>query len=130
MSWQGLEGHDAIVEQFRRGLAAGRLGSTFLFVGPEGIGKRSFAIKLAQSLLCESQRPLEPCGHCSSCVQVAAGTHPDVDFVAKPEDKSAIPLELLIGVRPKFPDPSVFSDSEDPISIDRKQVEAWHSPVQ
>ena len=97
MGWQGLQGHDAIVEQFRRSLAADRLGSTFLFVGPEGIGKRSFAIKLAQSLLCEAEQELDPCGSCTACTQVSAGTHPDVDFVAKPADKSTIPLELLIG---------------------------------
>jgi hypothetical protein len=29
--WQNLRGHDAIVEQFRRTLAAGRLASTYLF---------------------------------------------------------------------------------------------------
>jgi DNA polymerase-3 subunit delta' len=30
-------------------------------------------------------------------VQVGAGTHPDIDFVAKPSDKSYLPLELLLG---------------------------------
>jgi DNA polymerase-3 subunit delta' len=99
MSWQGIEGHDDVAEQFRRCLAAGRLASTYLFVGNEGIGKRLFAHKLAQSLLCE-RRPeeaLDPCGACPGCLQALAGTHPDVLTVAKPKDKSAIPLELLIG---------------------------------
>lgn len=99
MSWQGIEGHDDIVEQFRRSLLAGRLGSTFLFVGPEGIGKHTFALKLAQSLLCETSSipPLEPCGHCSACAQVVAGTHPDLDVISKPAEKSSIPIDLLIG---------------------------------
>ncbi len=35
MSWQGIEGHDEIVEQFRTRLKLGRLASTFLFVGPD-----------------------------------------------------------------------------------------------
>ncbi|HUY34410.1 MAG TPA: DNA polymerase III subunit delta' [Pirellulales bacterium] len=99
MSWQGIQGHDDVVERFRRGLERGRLATTFLFVGPPGVGKHAFALKLAQSLLCPAAPPerLEPCGHCPSCAQVAAATHPDVLRVAKPADKSEIPLALLIG---------------------------------
>lgn len=99
MSWQGILGHDAVVEQFRRALARGRLASSFLFVGPSGIGKRTFAEKLAQALLCpmRPEAALDPCGECPSCTQVLAGTHPDLLRVARPKDKSFLPLELLIG---------------------------------
>ena len=94
-----LRGHDSVLDRFRRTIRAGRLASTFLFVGPPGIGKRSFALQLAQGLLCE-RRPdeaLDPCGACPTCAQVLAGTHPDVVVVRKPADKNYIPLELLIG---------------------------------
>jgi DNA polymerase III delta' subunit len=99
MAWQGIEGHDAIAEHFRRSLRRGRLGSTFLFVGPPGIGKRLFAEKLAQALLCPNvpADKLAPCGQCASCLQVMARTHPDLYLVEKPADKSEIPVELLIG---------------------------------
>jgi DNA polymerase-3 subunit delta' len=97
--WQGIEGHDDVVEQFRRSLARGRLASTYLFVGPPGIGKHAFAQKFAQTLLCLSHPPeqLNPCGQCASCLQVMAGTHPDLIVVAKPAEKSEIPVQLLIG---------------------------------
>jgi DNA polymerase III subunit delta' len=99
MTWHGIIGHDAVVEQFRRALVRGRLASSFLFAGPPGIGKRTFAIKFAQALLCENspEQALDPCENCPACVQVVAGTHPDFQFVSKPGDKSFIPLELLIG---------------------------------
>lgn len=99
MSWQGILGHDGVVEQFRRALERERLASTFLFVGPEGVGKRTFALKLAQSLLCQTrpEESLDPCGTCPSCQQVQAGTHPDIAVVAKPPEKSFLPLDLLIG---------------------------------
>lgn len=99
MSWQGIAGHEEIVEQFRRSLARGRLATTFLFVGPEGVGKHSFALKLAQALLCQVRpaEELNPCGVCPACVQVAAGTHPDLLRVARPEGKAEIPVRLLIG---------------------------------
>lgn len=99
MSWQGIVGHDEVAECFRRALERGRLASSFLFVGPGGIGKRTFAFKLAQTLLCR-QRPeaaMDPCGECASCVQVLAGSHPDLEYVARPKDRSFLPLELLIG---------------------------------
>lgn len=103
MAWQGLEGHDDVVERFRARLARGRLAHTFLFVGPPGIGKRSFAVRLAAALMCQ-RRPaaeLDPCGQCASCLQIAAGTHPDLLTVSKPADKSFIPLELFIGPKEK-----------------------------
>ena len=99
MAWQDIEGHDTIVERFRNALRRGRLASTFLFVGPAGVGKRKFAEKLAQALLC-SQAPAEelaPCGACDACVQVLAHTHPDLYIIEKPQDKSTIPLSLFIG---------------------------------
>ncbi|MES1212945.1 MAG: DNA polymerase III subunit, partial [Singulisphaera sp.] len=102
-AWQGIEGHDDVVEKFRTSLARGRLAHTFLFVGPAGVGKRGFAVRLAAALLCR-ERPaaaLDPCGQCASCLQVAAGTHPDLLVVSKPADKSFIPLELLIGPKEK-----------------------------
>jgi DNA polymerase-3 subunit delta' len=102
MGWQGIQGHDDVVERFRRSLARERLATTFLFVGPPGIGKHTFALMLAKSLLCPSVTErlpgrLEPCGHCASCALVAAGTHPDLLRVAKPAEKSEIPVALLIG---------------------------------
>lgn len=101
MSWHGILGHDEVVEQFRRAMMRGRLASSFLFAGPPGIGKRAFALKLAQAMLCQTrpEQALDPCETCAACVQVSAGTHPDLEVVGKPDDKSFIPLELLVGDR-------------------------------
>jgi len=99
MAWHGILGHDDVVEQFRRALGRGRLASSFLFAGPEGVGKRTFALKLAQALLCGTrpEEAMDPCRQCPSCLQVQAQTHPDLYVVSKPPDKSFLPLELLIG---------------------------------
>jgi DNA polymerase-3 subunit delta' len=99
VAWQGIAGHDDVVEQFRNTLRRGRLASTFLFVGPAGIGKRAFAEKLAQALLCQAvpAEHLAPCGRCTSCLQVTARTHPDLAIIEKPADKSFIPLAKFVG---------------------------------
>lgn len=101
MAWQGIEGHDDIVDLFRCALNRNRLASTFLLVGPRGIGKRLFAERLAQTLLCSEHDATEmaPCGKCPACQQVRAGTHPDLLTIEVPEGKRILPVELFIGSR-------------------------------
>ena len=109
--WQNIQGHDPIVEQFRRAFARGRLAGSFLFVGPPGVGKRRFAFALAMGLLCKEQNNLNPCGVCDSCKLFGGlgctdldfdtapflSPHPDLYYVAKPPDKSFLPMEFLVG---------------------------------
>ncbi len=86
-----------MVESLRRAASQGRLPHAFLFVGPEGIGKHGFALRLAQALLCERvpEGELDPCGACPGCLQVMAGTHPDVLRVARPEDRQELPIRVI-----------------------------------
>lgn len=103
MQWADLLGHDQQQQWFRTALANRRLATSFLFVGPEGVGKRTFARLLAKSLLCRKTpaQDLNQCGLCEDCVQVDASTHPDLIEVSKPADKAFLPIELLIGEREK-----------------------------
>lgn len=98
-SWADLVGHANVHQWFSAALRNGRLAGSFLLVGSPGIGKRTAANLLARTLLCTRSDAVEmaPCGQCESCVQVHAGTHPDVVRVSKPADKSTIPLDALIG---------------------------------
>ena len=101
MSWQNVRGHDRQFQWFQQQYASGRLGSSFLFVGPSGIGKRTFARKLAQALLCDECQDglLVPCEACAACRQVTSFTHPDLLTVRKQDDKSVIQIKQLIGDR-------------------------------
>jgi DNA polymerase-3 subunit delta' len=49
-----------------------------LLAGPAGLGKRAFALRLVQGLLCQNARDGDACGECRSCLLFQAGTHPDV----------------------------------------------------
>jgi DNA polymerase-3 subunit delta' len=85
-------GHRRIQEALLNALAQGRLPSQFLFVGPEGVGKRRFAWGMAEVLLC--QRPPsqgQACGLCSSCIKIRGGFHENV-LLIEPE-KNLIKLE-------------------------------------
>ena len=99
MAWSQILGHDRNIQRFADSLQRNRLASTFLFVGPAGVGKRAFALKFAQGLLCESSADdsIDPCGQCPACQQVIAATHPDLIQISRPAGKAFIPVELFIG---------------------------------
>lgn len=63
-------------------LTAATLSHGYLFGGPQGVGKKSFARALARSLLCVTPKRtlLGWCGHCTGCTRMDAGTHPDFYF--------------------------------------------------
>ena len=82
-----LVGQERVVDQLSQaasaaaGLLRGEtaLGMThaWLFTGPPGSGRSVAARAFAAALLC----PDQGCGHCPSCHQVQAGTHPDLMLV-------------------------------------------------
>jgi DNA polymerase III subunit delta' len=96
MSWRRVRGHEAIVAAFQRIVAQGKLAHAYFFAGPPGVGKRLFALELARALLCEGAGgKLEACDRCPACIQVAAGTHPDLFVACRPEEKVELPIEAV-----------------------------------
>jgi DNA polymerase-3 subunit delta' len=96
MSWDRIRGHDDARHRLLAAYRQGRLGHAYLFVGPDGIGKRRFAVEFAKALLCEAPLgELSACDRCPACAQVEAVTHPDFALVRKPDDKLELPVELM-----------------------------------
>jgi DNA polymerase-3 subunit delta' len=61
-------------------LTPATLSHGYVFAGPAGVGKKTFALRLAQSMLCVTPKGslLGYCGTCSGCTRVAGGAHPDL----------------------------------------------------
>jgi DNA polymerase III subunit delta' len=96
MTGDRVRGHETIVKSFDSAWRRGRLGHAYLFSGPSGVGKYTFARELARALLCETPAGrLQACGKCAACALVDAGTHPDLFLAARPEDKVEFPIELI-----------------------------------
>ncbi|HTK38185.1 MAG TPA: DNA polymerase III subunit, partial [Pyrinomonadaceae bacterium] len=76
--FDNLIGNDNVKSIFRRLISNGRLPNSMLFTGPEGVGKKQFALELARALVC---REKTACGECSACARA------DVFAFPKPDDK-------------------------------------------
>lgn len=69
-----IVGHQEIIARLFQAQKSGRLPSTFLLVGPDGVGRKKFALALAQSLVCENrvtQFEVGACGQCGPCLRLA-----------------------------------------------------------
>ena len=67
--------------------------------GPRSIGKRTVAIRLAQTLLCTAEpRIAGGCGICLACRKVEHLTHPDLRLVTRLVDLDRDPDKKLIAI--------------------------------
>ncbi|MFQ5441315.1 MAG: DNA polymerase III subunit delta' [Thermodesulfobacteriota bacterium] len=87
MSFEDITGHAREKEILEKAISAGRVAHSYLFTGPEGIGKRSLAREFAGALNCAGSGA--PCGACEDCRLVRSATHPNLIEVW-PEDKDGV----------------------------------------
>ena len=65
-----------------------------LITSVSGVGLESVASSLCATLLCERDND-SPCGECSSCSRVSAGTHGDYRWVEVAEGKASIGVDQI-----------------------------------
>lgn len=64
-----LTGNEKVKDLLRRLKATQRIPNAVLFAGPEGVGKKQFALELARSVICHSPNEGEPCESCTACLR-------------------------------------------------------------
>lgn len=88
--------HEAEWRHFSDMLSHGRLPHALLLAGPKGVGKVSFAHRLACAMVCEHTSPSErPCGYCKACRLAASGTHPDIHWLEPEEEGKSIRIDAV-----------------------------------
>jgi DNA polymerase-3 subunit delta' len=94
MGFSAVLGHARQIEGLRLALHQERLHHAYLFLGPEGVGKRTIAGFLAQAIYCR-ERSEDFCGSCSDCVRVQKGNQPDVRTVEPALGKKEISIQQV-----------------------------------
>ena len=100
MPLRAMTGHRRLLELLARAIVRGTLPPSLVFAGPEGVGKRTAALALAQALNCERPVPfpdesgISGCGDCGACTRIARGVHADV-LVIEPGDSGTIKVDQV-----------------------------------
>lgn len=77
-TFAGLVGQAHVVKALTHALLENRLHHAYLFTGTRGVGKTTIARILSKSINCESGVTAEPCGVCSTCLEIDAGRFVDL----------------------------------------------------
>lgn len=107
LNWPIL-GNGHIVDFLAKSLAAGETAGTYIFTGPDNLGKTTVASYFAYSLLCHNRAKAKavPCGECPACRQHLleraekdednlASIHADFHLIKKEKDKKNISIEQV-----------------------------------
>lgn len=77
-TFSDLIGQETISHILSNAISQGKIAHAYLFSGPRGVGKTSSARILARAVNCEKGPIPEPCGLCSSCIEILEGASVDV----------------------------------------------------
>lgn len=105
--FDGLIGNEGVTELLKSEVDSPT--QAYLFIGPESVGKSTFAQRFAAALLCADDGSHDPQG-CRTCRLALSGTHPDL-VIVEPEGATSIGVEQARGL--------VSRASMAPIEADR-----------
>jgi DNA polymerase-3 subunit delta' len=80
MRFQDVLGHSKEINILKRAISSGRVAHSYLFAGPDGVGKRFTARAFVRAINCETpvggpdSGKLDSCGLCSSCMGIEEGS--------------------------------------------------------
>jgi len=94
MGFSQIVGHQKQVEIVRQALNHGRLHHAYLFVGMEGVGKKTIALDLAKAIHCSAAAG-DFCGECADCARIQDGNHPDVRIIEPLAGKKEISIQQI-----------------------------------
>jgi DNA polymerase-3 subunit delta' len=99
MMWD-LVGHGWAADLLSRHVAEGQVRHAYLVAGPDGVGKRTLALRFCQALHCTAPpSPGGRCGNCRACAQIESLKHPDVHEVARAEGESLLGIDSVRELR-------------------------------
>ena len=95
MSWNML-GHEWAANLLARHIAQDRLRHAYLITGPQGVGRRTLAVRLVQAVNCpQPSGPGVPCFECRTCRQIEEGQYADLNIIASEKPGGTIKVDQV-----------------------------------
>ncbi|MFH0856384.1 MAG: DNA polymerase III subunit delta' [bacterium] len=99
LNWQ-IIGHKNILNFFENSLNNGKIANSYLFYGPQNVGKTAVALQFIKILSCINKT--KPCEECINCKQIENGIFPDLIKIKREEEKSDISIDQVREMRERL----------------------------
>ena len=80
MGFADIKGQDRAINILKRAIANNHIAHSYIFHGPDGIGKKCAAMSFAMAINCTEDNG-DACGLCKSCRKISSGIHPDFTLI-------------------------------------------------
>ncbi|MDZ7798389.1 MAG: DNA polymerase III subunit [Patescibacteria group bacterium] len=88
-------GHKKVFDYFNKSIEKKKLSHAYLFLGPEGVGKKEAAVNFLRRIICQKKKNSAPCLKCQSCQIFRRKTSADFLEIKKKSDKKNISIEQI-----------------------------------
>lgn len=109
MSFENLIGNEEVKDILNKTIKNNKLTHSYMFIGPNGIGKTLFAKEFAKMILCESVEK-KPCHKCKSCLELENTNHPDL-IIIEPE-AGTLKIEKIRQMQEKVLEKPIISNKK------------------
>ena len=109
LDFDNIIGNENIKELLKSSIKTNNLVHSYMFVGPDGVGKKLFAEVFSKMILCENQD--DSCNTCSSCIRFNGNNHPDF-MVVDSEDGKSIKIGQIRLLQEKIAEKPIVSNKK------------------
>ncbi|RLD53919.1 MAG: DNA polymerase III subunit delta' [Bacteroidetes bacterium] len=76
-----IKGQEKAILILERSIKQNKIAQSYLFYGPDGVGKFTTALYFGMAINCHSIIDKRPCGVCNSCKKFLSFSHPDLVYI-------------------------------------------------
>lgn len=119
MNFNHIIGNEPIKQLLTKTIENNTYTHSYLFIGPEGIGKKLFAKEFAKAILCLEKED-KPCNKCKACIEFETSNNPDYNEITTEEN--SIKIEQIRLMQSKVAEKPIISNKKVYIIDDSEKM--------